>query len=153
MGASLGYWTTRAVNPPLRQQLLAEAEQAIAGHTWWCEPLGFFDWDAGAADREDDPADGPQLAGATKLFVLGDVDPMDDAFMAARDARHIVELLAGWSARHGLTWCVSAEGAPLGRITGGVADVELLAALDALAIGAAGDEARAQALLAAHPDR
>jgi hypothetical protein len=155
MGVSLSYWTTAAVAPELVAQIEREAARIANDRDWWCEPLRFFAWRGK-----------PGLAGDTKIFFGGgystedgdfvDVDPVDDMFLAERDARFIVAQLARWSATHGFVWELVCE-EPIGRIVAGTPDHTIVEFFDALAAeghsaGAADDE-RAGVLLARHVRR
>lgn len=154
MGVSLSYWTITAVDPRVRRQI--EDEAGEIERDWWCEPLHFFDWPGK-----------PGLAGDTKLFFASgysttngdffEVEIDDDVFLAARDARFIVDRLCAWSATHGLIWELVCE-APIGRITSGKPDAQVTEFIDGLAArghltGSPADDARGQALLAKYASR
>ena len=66
-----------------------------------------------------------------------EVDADDDAFMAAHDARRIVEHLSGWSLEHAIAWDLRCAGEAVGHIANGKPDEKLLAFLKDLAKTAA----------------
>jgi hypothetical protein len=125
MGVSLDYCTTASVPQQVKDLIEAEAQQLSPNHGWWAESLNFFD-----------PGEGDgRLYGGTKVFLIGystadggfmEVVPDDDSLMAYRDTCFILEKLAEWSRKHGLTWQVDCAGEPIGMIVKGQWDRQLL---------------------------
>jgi hypothetical protein len=155
MGVSLDYRTTAAVPQHVRDAIEAEAQQLVPAYRWWCESLNFFD-----------PGEGDgRLYGGTKIFLLGystndggymEVDPDDDSLMAYRDTCFILEKLAEWSGKHGLSWQVDCAGEPIGNISNGQWDRQLREYVDGMKASfpwpSAFDE-RVKAISAKHPSR
>lgn len=125
MGVSLDYRTTAAVPPQVKAAIEAEAQQLAApAHGWWTESLNFFD--SGEGDG--------RLYGGTKIFLIGystndggymEVGPDEDSLMAYRDTCAILEKLAEWSRKHGVSWEVDCAGEPIGTISKGQWDHQL----------------------------
>jgi len=131
MGVNLEYYTIAAVPQPVRNAIEAEARQLVPAHDWWAESLNFYD-----------PGEGDgRLYGTTKVFLSGysnadgdfvEVDPDEDSLMAYRDTSFILEKLAEWSRKHGLSWQVDCAGEPIGTITKGRWDRQLREYVDAM---------------------
>jgi len=125
MSVSLDYSTTDPVPPQVLAAIDGEAQQVIQGHDWWSESLNFFD-----LGEEDG-----RLCGGTKIFLTGgystpdggyvEVDIEDDCLMAYRDTCFILEKLAEWSSKHGLTWQIECAGERIGIIAKGQWDRQL----------------------------
>jgi hypothetical protein len=125
MGVSLAYCTTAAVPQHVKDAIEAEAQQlAPPAHGWWTENLCFFD------PGEDDG----RLYGGTKIFLIGystndggymEVDPDEDSLMAYRDTSFILDKLAEWSRKHGVSWQIDCAGEPIGTINRGQRDRQL----------------------------
>jgi hypothetical protein len=137
MSVNLTYLSAHVVSAEVKARVTDAAAKLNESPTWWCEGMHFFD----AAGYEG------RLVGSTKMFFSGgyhdaadeyvEVDAHDDAFMAAHDARRIVEHLNGWSREHGLTWELRCAGETVGHIADGKPDEKLLAFLKDLAKTAA----------------
>jgi hypothetical protein len=109
----------------------AELPQAVEGHEWWAESLGFYD------SSEEDGC----LYGDTKIFLIDystddggyqEVDGEEDCLMAYRDTCFILERPADWSRRHGVVWQVACAGEPVGTIVAGQWDDRLRSYVDAM---------------------
>lgn len=131
MGVKLAYWTAESVSPQAKAAIEAEVPQALEAHDWWAESLNFFDSDEG----------GGGLYGDTKIFLVGystedggfqEVDGEEDCLMAYRDTCFILERLADWSRRHGVTWQIACAGEPVGTIAAGQWDDQLRGYVDAM---------------------
>lgn len=124
MGVSLDYCTTAAVPQHAKNAIEAEAQQLVPPENWWTEPLHFFD-----------PGEGDgRLYGGTKIFLGGystneggymEVAPDDDSLMAYRDTCFILNKLAEWGEKYGLSWQVDCAGEPIGIISKGQWDPQL----------------------------
>jgi hypothetical protein len=129
MGVAFYYRSQHPVSAELRRGILASASRdADAFGSWWCEGFCLFE------DEE-------SLWGATKIFLTGyfahagtyrEVDPADDALMAWRDIKRILELLRGYARHHAVGWEVSLEDTPFGLIDGSDADEMSVAMTDQL---------------------
>jgi hypothetical protein len=128
MGVTLGYVSRETLPHQAHADILAEAKRVTAGRRWWCEGINFVE------------AHEP-LSGATRLLLLGystknggyvEVEPPEDMFMAARDARFVLEQLARWSLDHQVSWQVAIEGADPVPVEKGQIDPTLLQMIDAL---------------------
>lgn len=131
MGVRLYYCTADPVPPQVKEAIEAEARQVVQAHDWWTESLNFFD--AGEADG--------RLYGGTKIFLIGysttdggyrEVDPDEDSLMAYRDTCVILEALAEWGKRYGLTWQIDCAGERIGAIVRGQWDRRLRAHVEAM---------------------
>ena len=131
MGVSLDYCTTAAVPQGVTDAIEAEAHQLVPNHDWWAESLHFFD--PGESDG--------RLYGGTKIYLISystadggdmEVDPDDDSLMAYRDTYFILEKLAEWSRKHGLTWQVDCAGELIGTISTGQWDRQLREYVDGM---------------------
>ena len=118
MGASFSYETSSPVDGSVKASILSELEAITRNYDWWCESVFFYE----SQVKPD------HLTGSTKIFLLGymsddgeliEVDPPDDCFMAARDARYIVDHLIKWSVQYGIDWDLDIEGSPVGKIIQG----------------------------------
>lgn len=147
MGVSLGYVSSSPVDDQTKAAIRADADTANDSHTWWCEGITFYD-----NDHKPD-----YLTGDSKLFLLGystddgemvEVDPADDCFMAARDARRIVERLCEWSNQYGVDWELDVEGGPVGQVIKGKPSSEFEGFLSSLPLIAMADSDDPDALLA-----
>lgn len=121
MSTSLSYETASQVGDKLRDQIRTHVEAAASGYEWWCESICFFDH----------PDKRQHLTGDTKLFLLLD-DPAIDSFMAHADAMKIAECLASASREFGVSWNLSLGGAPVGTISNGTLEDDVLASLNSL---------------------
>jgi hypothetical protein len=129
MGVAFYYRSQHPVAAELRRRILeAASRDADAFGSWWCEGFCLFE------DEE-------FLWGATKVFLTGysahagtycEVDPADDALMAWRDIKRILELLRGYARDHAVHWEVSVEDTPFGLIDGSDADEISVAMTDQL---------------------
>jgi hypothetical protein len=118
MGVSLDYCTTAPVSRHVKDAICAEAERLEPSYGWWAEPLNFFD-----------PGEGDgRLCGRTKIDLVGysiavgeyvEVDINDNDLMRYRDMCFILEALAAWGAKYGLSWEVEHAGEPVGMIEKG----------------------------------
>jgi hypothetical protein len=131
MGISLDYCTTSAISQHVRDAIEAEAQQLAPAQNWWTEPFNFFD-----------PGEGDgRLYGGTKIFLMGystddggyvEVDQDEDSLMAYRDTCFILEKLAEWSRKYGLSWQVDCAGEPIGTISKGEWDRQLREYVDGM---------------------
>jgi hypothetical protein len=131
VGVSLGYWTCDPVPPQVKDMIEGEAKQVVLAHDWWAESLNFFD--PGESDG--------RLFGRTKIFLIGystadggyqEVNPDEDCLMAYRDMCFILEKLAVWGNKHGVTWAITCVGEPIGTIVRGQWDQQLRDYVDAM---------------------
>lgn len=126
MGITLDYSTSEPVRPEVVAAIKSELAHSV-DHDWWCEPIMFY-------DATDDGC----LHGGNKLFLIGysyaspsgglgfqQVDAHEDNFMACHDGSHILQLLANWSKKFGLTWIISLAGEHVGSIAKGEWDEDL----------------------------
>jgi hypothetical protein len=137
MSVNLTYLSAAVVPEAVKARIKEAAAKLNESPTWWCEGMHFFE----AAGYEG------RLVGSTKMFFSGgyhdaageyvEVHADDDAFMAAHDARRIVEHLKGWSLEHGLAWDLRCAGEAVGHIADGKPDEKLRAFLKDLAKTAA----------------
>lgn len=119
MSAALGYATTQPVAEDVRLAIVRECQQIADSRDWWCESILFYD----------DPERPGHLVGASKLFLPGygtpahyvEVDPLEDMFMACRDAAFILDTLSRWAQEHSLEWEVEFED-PIGTVGAGGPD-------------------------------
>ncbi len=132
MGVSLDYQTTARVPPQVKATIEAEAQQLAAPtHGCWAECLNVYD-----------PGEGDgRLYGGTKIFLVGystndggyvEVDPDEDSLMAYRDTCFILDKLAEWSRKHGVSWEVDCAGEPIGTIDKGQWDQQLREFVEAM---------------------
>ena len=147
MSSSLSYHSDAPLVADLRASILTHISDAIAGYEWWCEPL-----------RLTEEAGRPEcLAGTTKLMVALE-DMVSDSFMAYVDATKILQVLSSASLEFGVTWELSAEGSPVGKIVAGTPDAETNNSVGGLLeictmMGANPLELDRDAILAANKDR
>ena len=130
MGTSLDNSTTTPVPQKVKEAIESDALRLEPAHGWWAEPLNFF------ASRD---ADG-RLYGGTKVSLVSyltdggyvEMDADDDSSMAYRDTCFILDKLAEWSQKQGLTWQVECTGEPIGTIRNGKRDRQLQEYIDAI---------------------
>jgi hypothetical protein len=129
MGVALYYRSQTPIAPEARPGLFEAAQRDTeAFESWWCESFGLF---------EDDN----EVHGSTKIFLAGysdgsgdyrEVDPDDDAIMAWRDTKRILELLRSYSVKYGIVWEINLEDTPFGTIDGSDANSATLEMADPL---------------------
>jgi hypothetical protein len=126
VGVGLYYQTTRPAPADAAVVIRREVSAASAGQPWiFCEPPCIFD----------DEGDGI-LQGGTKLNLHPWPDEHREAMRhppGRTDLQVVLDLLTDWSARFDLTWELTIDGAPLGRIESGDCPPDLSEALEALA--------------------
>lgn len=131
MGVSLSFSSVEPVAPEVEQIVRAEVGAAWGAQPWvLCEPPHLY---PGMGDGV--------LRGGSKLNLHPWVDEVERARLEVAsspgvecdDVQALLRRLCEWSARFDLTWELSLDGMPLGRIEGGVAAGDVEGALEALA--------------------
>lgn len=139
------------VDPDPLRRILTEGRGLAASRAWWCGVPILTE------ERKTPQKARARIQGSIDLLFGWEGDEVsghprvDDVFMAAHDARAMVEQLQRWSVDERVTWVVELAAAAEATIADDNIDPLLLDALEAW-VGAR-DDTRAGALLARHVDR
>ena len=133
MSLGLAYISVEEVSADIQESVRGDTRTINTTRHWWSDPIEFFDW----------PGFEGKLAGISKLFLFGystpngnyiQIDPGDDCYMAARDARFILRTLTAWSDRFEIQWQLKYDDHEFGRIADGVIHDDLFIAVNELLV-------------------
>lgn len=114
MGVSLNYNLIGDVKADTWETIQEEANILAQTRHWWCESINFY------GSLNEGIFGDSKVYRTTHTSSTGEqlwVDDNDNKFMSFRDIKFIIETLADWSQRFGVSWELLFLDSPVGKLT------------------------------------